>query len=100
MKLGKAPSFEAGEKEISWWQLLMSDTSFYAKMFFKRVCYSAISKTKIIPFAATWMDLEIIILSEVSQTKTNIMRSLIGRFSFKNNTNGNSHRGSVVNESG
>ena len=24
------------------------------------------------PFAATWMDLEIIILSEVSQTKTNI----------------------------
>ena len=25
------------------------------------------------PFATTWMDLEIIILSEVSQTKTNIM---------------------------
>ena len=25
------------------------------------------------PFAATWMDLEIIILSEVSQTKTNIL---------------------------
>ena len=25
------------------------------------------------PFAATWMDLEIIILSEVSQTKTNII---------------------------
>ena len=24
------------------------------------------------PFAATWMELEIIILSEVSQTKTNI----------------------------
>ena len=33
--------------------------------------YSAIKKNKIIPFAATWVDLEIIILSEVSQTKTN-----------------------------
>ena len=27
---------------------------------------------EIIPFAATWMDLEMIILSEVSQRKTNI----------------------------
>ena len=34
--------------------------------------YSAIKKNEIISFAATWMDLEIIILSEVSQTKTNI----------------------------
>ena len=29
--------------------------------------YSAIRKSEIMPFAATWMDLEIIILSEVSQ---------------------------------
>ena len=29
--------------------------------------YSAIKKDKIMPFAATWMDLEIIILREVSQ---------------------------------
>ena len=29
--------------------------------------YSAIKKNKEMPFAATWMDLEIIILSEVSQ---------------------------------
>ena len=35
--------------------------------------YSAIKKNEIMPFAAPWMDLEIIILSEVSQTKTNII---------------------------
>ena len=34
--------------------------------------YSAI-KNEIMPFVATWMDLEMIILSEVSQTKTNII---------------------------
>ena len=36
--------------------------------------YSAVKKrTKIMPFAATWMDLEMIILSEVRQRKTNII---------------------------
>ena len=33
--------------------------------------YSAIKKNKIMPFAVTWIDLEIIILSDISQTKTN-----------------------------
>ena len=31
--------------------------------------YSAIKKNEIMPFAITWMDLEIIILSEISQRK-------------------------------
>ena len=31
--------------------------------------YSAIKRNEIMPFAATWMDLEMIILSEVSQTE-------------------------------
>ena len=30
--------------------------------------YSALKRNKPMPFAATWMDLEIILLSEVSQT--------------------------------
>ena len=39
--------------------------------------YTDIKKNKIMPFATTWMDLEIIILNEVNQRKTNVMISLI-----------------------
>ena len=35
--------------------------------------YSAIKKNKIMPFAAAWVDLEIIILCEESQRKANTM---------------------------
>ena len=35
--------------------------------------YSAVKKNEIMPLAATWMGLEMIILSEGSQTKTNII---------------------------
>ena len=31
--------------------------------------YSAIKKKEVMPFAATWMDLESVILKEVSQTE-------------------------------
>ena len=39
--------------------------------------YSAIKKNEIMPFAAIWMDLETIILSEVSQRKTSITYHMI-----------------------
>ena len=35
--------------------------------------YSAVKKNEIMPFVATWMYLHNIILSEISQTKTNII---------------------------
>ena len=41
--------------------------------------YSAIRRDEMLPFATTWMDLEIIMLSEISQTEKaeNHMLSLI-----------------------
>ena len=36
--------------------------------------YSSIKKNEIMPFAATWVDLEIIELSELRQRKTSVMR--------------------------
>ena len=50
--------------------------------------HSAIKKNEIMPFAATWMYLEIIILSEVSQTETNTIWYHSYMESKKNDTNG------------
>ena len=38
--------------------------------------YSAIKKNKIMPFAATWMELETLILSEVSQKEKDKYRMI------------------------
>ena len=38
--------------------------------------YSAIKKSEIMPFTATWMDLEMIILSEVSQKEKDKYRMI------------------------
>ena len=38
--------------------------------------YSAIKKNEIMPFATTWMDLEIVILSEVNQTEKDKYRMM------------------------
>ena len=49
--------------------------------------YSAIKKNEIMPFAATWMDLEIIILSEVSQKERQIPYDIAHMWNLKSDTN-------------
>ena len=48
---------------------------------------SAIKKSEIMPFAATWMQLEIIILSEVSQTERQILYDITYRWNLQYDTN-------------
>ena len=49
--------------------------------------YSAIKKNEIMPSAATWMDPEIITLSEVRQRKTNIISDITYMWNLKYDTN-------------
>ena len=59
------------------------------KMWYKRSMeyYSDIKKNKILPFAATWMDLEGIMLNEVSQTEGQILYDITYMWNLKNTTN-------------
>ena len=60
----------------TWKQLKCSSTEEWIKKMwyiYTMEYYSAIKKNEIMSFPATWMDLEIVILSEVSQRKTNII---------------------------
>ena len=49
--------------------------------------YSAILKNEIMPFAATRMDLEIIILSEGSQRERDILYNITYMWNLRYNTN-------------
>ena len=55
----------------TWEQPACPSTDAWIKMWYIYTMeyYSAIKKNKILPFVATWMDLESILLSEVSQTE-------------------------------
>ena len=46
---------------------------------YMRKCYSVTKMNIIMPLAVTWIDLETVILIEVSQTKTNIMILIVAR---------------------
>ena len=54
--------------------------------------YSAIKKNEIMALAATWRDLEIIILSEVRERKTNIVFYHLYVESKKNDINESIHK--------
>ena len=51
-------------------------------------CYSVIKKNEIMPFSATWIDLEIIVLSEVSQKERDKFHMTSYMLILKYGTNG------------
>ena len=54
--------------------------------------YSAISKNEIMPFVATWMDLEIILLSEVKSERERQIPYIIYMWSIKYDTNEHTYK--------
>ena len=54
---------------------------------YTREYYSAIEKNEIMPFVATWVDLEMIILSEVSPTEGEISYDITYTRNLKYDTN-------------
>ena len=50
--------------------------------------YSAIAKKDILPFATTWMDLEGMMLSEISQSEEDKYHMISLMWSLRNTTNG------------
>ena len=59
-----------------WKSLKCPETNEWINMYiYSRILFS---QKKVMPFAATWMDLEIFILSEVSQRKTNMVSLVCG----------------------
>ena len=62
--IDKSQSMETAQTSI--------DGEWIKKMWYMQY-YSAIKKNEILPFVTTWMELEGIMLSEISQRKTNIM---------------------------
>ena len=48
-------------------------------LFYSFLClYSVIKENEIVPFAATWKDLDIVILNEINQRKTNSTSLICG----------------------
>ena len=58
----------------TWKQPTCPSTDEWIKKMYIMEHYSAIKKNEILSFAATWMDLEGIMLSEISQSKTNTVQ--------------------------
>ena len=53
-------------------------------------------KDDIMPFAATWMDLEMIILSEASQTEKEVLHGITYMWNLNNNTKELVYRSNIV----
>ena len=72
-KTWKQPKHPSTDEQIKIWQKYIMEY------------YSAIKKNGIMLFAATCMDLDFIILSEISQTKTNTIRCYMWKLKYDTN---------------